>query len=159
MAGGQLPTIGQFIQYVSPKEDLLAGSSCLLTLPINKFVDAGVVALCDLASFLETDTGKELCAKSLQIIELKKDSVAWIPHGTLVQPLCLLDSKAMKCGSFFTLPVFSKSLGEAVPIKTRGPALAYNLDFLQKHSGQPVFAERLALLNKFKTACEEAAAA
>ena len=152
-----LPTIGQFISYVTPSSEPAEGSAFLITLPISRFVDSGVVALGDLASFLETDTGKDLARKTLQVVEMKDDNVAWIPHGTLVQVLYLLDSKSIKCGFFFSLPVFAKSLGQAVTAKTRGPALAWNEEFLQKHSGQPVFQQRLDTMKKFRAACEDTA--
>ena len=87
-----------------------------------------------------------------EIIELKPDTVAWMPFGTLCIPLFLLDARTMEVKTFWVLPCLAKSLAAQVAAKARGPIDKWNLDMLQKYSGQPVFKSRMEGLQKLHAA-------
>lgn len=155
-----LPCVGNFLSLVDTTSSAAADvtdeaeepSTFLICLPMPKFIDAGLVALGDLVSFLETETGAALAKKSVAIVELKPDIVCWVPWGTLCVPLILHDGKDMKVKAIWTVPAFSKALVGQLCTKHRGPINTWNTEFLQKYSGQVPFKKRLDAYNKLQAA-------
>ena len=150
-----LPCVGSFLSAVVPStvdvsDEADESTTFLICLPITKFIDSGLVALGDLTSFLETDSGSALAKKTISIVELKPDIVCFVPWGTLCVPLCLLDGKEVKVKCIWTLACMSKQLAGKLPPKHRGPIDTMNLEFLQKHSGQAPFQQRLDCYKKLQ---------
>ena len=61
----------------------------LQLLLVGPLTECGLVALTELAKFLETDTGMRLAAKHLVLSPLEPGTVAWVPYGYICIPSAL----------------------------------------------------------------------
>ena len=79
-----LPGMGGYSTLACPQ------AAVLQLIPIGPFVESGLVALADLAGFLETDSGLKLAHKHANFVPIQTGDLLLSPFGYLNLPLYML---------------------------------------------------------------------
>lgn len=146
-AAWPLPGVGSWVR-------LHAGDVGVQLLPVQPLVECGVVALNDIAKFLETDSGIQLLSDSCVWVRLTKGQVLWIPYGYVAIPTLLSGDAGDEQDEFplaqvWSLAVFHEGLCKKVSDKAWGAVRSFNEAHRQKMGTAAVWAGRKELFEKF----------
>ena len=99
----------------------------LQLLLVGSLIVCGLVALTDLAKFLETDMGMRLAAKHLVLLPLEPGTVAWVPCGYVCIPSALqtqqnktIADMVHEVAFVWHLSVFNRTSLQELPEKSLG---------------------------------------
>lgn len=120
-------------------------------LPVQPFVDAGVVALEDAKAFMETETGIRIASSSLQIAVLEEGTALWVPWGWMAIALWAPgeDDKDFEHGFCWSLPLFQHGLCSKVSSKAWAAIVAMNESHLAKLHDKPAWQARKEIFSKW----------
>ena len=128
----------------------------LQLLPVGPLTECGLVALTDLAKFLETDTGMRLAAKHLVLLPLEPGTVAWVPYGYVCIPSALQTQQSKTTADMvhevafvWHLTIFNKSFFQELPEKVWAAIQTFNDQHLSRAASKPVWASRKDIFTKF----------
>mgnify|MGYP000105195004 CR=1 FL=1 len=143
-----LPGMGGYSTLASPH------AAVLQLIPIEPLVETGLVALADLAGFLETDSGLKLAYKHAMFVPMKTGDVLWSPFGYLILPLYIpVDGQKEDIASMWHLTSWVKVLCGKVSAKTWVAVEVINDSHHAKVGTTQVWEGRAAM---FKKLCVEA---
>ena len=117
----------------------------LQLLPVGPLTECGLVALTDLAKFLETDTGMRLAVKHLVLLPLEPGSVAWVPYGYVCIPSALQTQQSKTTADMVHEVAFVWHLA----IFNNCPASSFNDEHLSRAASKPVSRSRKDIVTKF----------
>ena len=145
-----LPGMGGYSTLASPH------AAVLQLIPIEPLVETGLVALADLAGFLETDSGLKLAYKHAMFVPMKTGDVLLSPFGYLILPLYMpVDGQKEDIAFMWHLASWSKVLCGKVSAKTWAAVEVINDSHHAKVGTKQVWEGRAELFKKF---CAEARA-
>ena len=128
----------------------------LQLLPGGPLTECGLVALTNLATFLETDTDMRLAAKHLVLLPLEPGTVAWVPNGYVCIPSALQTQQSKTTAdrvhevAFVRhLTIFNKSFLQELPEKVWAAIQIFNDQHLSRAASKPVGASRKDMFTKF----------
>ena len=128
----------------------------LQLLPVGPLTERGLVALTDLAKFLETDTGMRLAAKQLVLVPLEPGTVAWVQYGYVCIPSALQAQQSKTTADMvhevafvWHLTIFNKSFLQELPEKVWAAIQTFNDQHLSRAASRPVWASRKDIFTMF----------
>ena len=131
-------------------------------LHVEPLLEQGIV-LTNVSKFLETEEGAAYLKSRCVVVKLTSSQCVWLPFGWLVSPCTMSDpaaeattSKSKKPeetlpdGVFVHIPFFNVKMANAQLGKPAAMAIKnYNQEFLQKKSGEALWAPRFQLFKSW----------
>ena len=125
--GATVRTRGQCLAWEGSRDRINSTDVVFQLLLVGPLTECGLVALTDLAKFLETDTGMRLAAKHLVLLPLEPGTVAWVPYGYVCIPSALQTQQSKTTADMvhevafvWHLTIFNKSFLQELPAKGLG---------------------------------------
>ena len=122
-----------------------------------------MVALGDVPSFLDSDSGIKIMQENSTFVELVPRSAVWVPYGYAVIPVNMpggvecsekKDTEDPYVSMTWTVAYFAKELRNAVPEKVWSAIETWNEAHLTRMTSLPVWEARAELWHAFKEHCK-----